>query len=270
MAGKDKTKPKEAKAENAPAKTMTELKAEFKKRKEIIIKFEKNNYESMVFFRGMNDFFIAGNHSAVIGYNLIAPDCKLKIPIHQDGDFEPRFELGMLIIKNVEKYKKLFMSSDLLEGFEQTDDKIVFKLKKPLTPEEYKVIENMEEIRREELVNMVSSTRVLPKTYQKFREVMQICYQAARKHSQVVERDLYTGRLVDESRKAFLDFLNGCKNSTGFQLAMNQVDEDLKALLLELVVIEAAGVWTVSQCRNVAFPVVKVRECLAVERKQYN
>ena len=246
------------------------LKREYLARKKKMIEFEKDNYSKIVFFEALDGFYIAGNHSAIIMYNLIAPELGLKISVYPDRDFERRFFGGILRIKNLEKYKELLTPSQYIKDCKQTARSLVFNLVKPLTPEEYKLLEHSEDIKRDQLVNSVSTTKALPRTYQSLRTLVKEAYKSSEKKSDAVSRELLTGRIVEEARRALILFLDACKKTQGFDLAMDKLDELLVFILKDLIVIEAAGVWNMAQVRRISFPAISARTNLAIERKQFH
>lgn len=238
-------------------------------RKKKMISFEKNNYSAVVFFEGMNGFYIAGGHSAIILYNLIAPELGLKISISKDRDFERRFSDGILNIRNLEKYKELISQSSYVGSCVQTKHRLSFALKNKISKSEYEILANAENIKREKLVNMVSSSKVMPKTYQALRNLMKVSYKQAEKRSDAVSRELLTRHVVEGARMALLIFLSGCKQTRGYEIAMDQVDDALKKILSELIVIEAADVWAMPQVHKVSYAVMHARDMLSTERKEY-
>lgn len=238
------------------------------RRKAKAIEFEKQNYQYVFFFRGMNGFFVAGDHSAIILYNMIAPELGLKIAIRKDGDFERRFLDGKVVIRNVDKYKELLCDSKYVAGVTQNKDSLTFRLVHKLTKTEYEVLAKSEDIKRAELVNMVSSAEALPKTYQVLRELLKITYQKVAKKSDKVERELVTGQLMDDAKKIMLTFLLGCKDTRDFTRSMNEVRDTLVKMLRDLLIVEASGVWHITECRKISFLVVKAQTTLAEERKK--
>lgn len=256
------------KAKEVDAEAEASERRKYLRRKAKAIEFEKQNYQYVFFFRGMNGFFVAGDHSAIILYNMIAPELGLKIAIRKDGDFERRFLDGKVVIRNVDKYKELLCDSKYVAGVTQNKDSLTFRLVHKLTKTEYEVLAKSEDIKRAELVNMVSSAEALPKTYQVLRELLKITYQKVAKKSDKVERELVTGQLMDDAKKIMLMFLLGCKDTRDFTRSMNEVRDTLVKMLRDLLIVEASGVWHITECRKISFLVVKAQTTLAEERKK--
>ncbi|MBO7720207.1 hypothetical protein J6S35_01025 [Candidatus Saccharibacteria bacterium] len=269
------TAPTNSETKKQSNKTKAELEAEaserrlYLRRKAKAIEFEKTNYQYIFFMRGMNGFYVAGDHSAIILYNLIAPELGLKIAIRKDSDFERRFLDGKVAIRNVDKFIERLSDSKLLSlVVQQTKDSITFKLKHKLKKAEYELLVNSEEIKRAELMNMVSSAEALPKTYQALRQLAKTVYQKVSKKSDKVERELVTHQLMDDVRGILLTFLMGCRDARDFTKSMNEVRDNLTKMLRDLLIVEATGVWRIEECRQVAFLVTKTQMTLADERKK--
>ena len=269
------TAPTNSETKKQSNKTKAELEAEaserrlYLRRKAKAIEFEKTNYQYIFFMRGMNGFYVAGDHSAIILYNLIAPELGLKIAIRKDSDFERRFLDGKVAIRNVDKFIERLSDSKLLSlVVQQTKDSVTFKLKHKLKKAEYELLVNSEEIKRAELMNMVSSAEALPKTYQALRQLAKTVYQKVSKKSDKVERELVTHQLMDDVKVILLTFLMGCRDARDFTKSMNEVRDNLTKMLRDLLIVEATGVWRIEECRQVAFLVAKTQMTLADERKK--
>ncbi len=255
--------------EKSKEKVSPAAKKEFLERKQKMIGYEKRNFSTVVFFRDAKGFYIAGGHSAIILYNLVAPELHLKITLHKDTDYDVRFAEGVVYVHNIEKYKELFSGSIFFKGFEENNLRIIFRLKERLPKEKYELLSRAEDLKREKLVSMVSSSAVMPKTYQSLRELMKATMRANQKGPDAVARELLTYHVVEEARLALLTFLDGCKKQAGFSSSMNRVDELLRTLLAELIVAEAAGVWNMAKVNKMSYYAVQARTALAAERKEY-
>ena len=71
-----------------------------------------------------NGFYVAGDHSAIILYNLIAPELGLKIAIRKDSDFERRFLDGKVAIRNIDKHEEMLCDSKFVAGVTRNKDSL--------------------------------------------------------------------------------------------------------------------------------------------------
>ena len=243
-------------------------KLEYLKRKKQMIEFEKTNFGAIVFFEGVDGFYVAGGNSAKLMYNVVVPELGLKVSIQSDRDFEQKFSGGIMHIRNLDKYKEMIPRCKRVSGFVEKPHKLIFKLDPPYTPEEFETIAHAEDTRRDALVNLISATNVLPKTYNALRKLLKVAYKASEKKSDAVSRELLTHYVLDDSRKAMVVFLEGVKRQKDFQEYMDKVDYLLRQVVMDLVVVNSAGVWSMEQVRPVSFAAISAREQLAVERKQ--
>lgn len=243
-------------------------KLEYLKRKKQMIEFEKTNFGAIVFFEGMDGFYVAGGNSAKLMYNVVVPELGLKVSIQSDRDFEQKFSGGIMHIRNLDKYKEMIPRCKRVSGFVEKPHKLIFKLDPPYTPKEFETIAHAEDIRRDAMVNLISSTNVLPKTYNALRGILKVAYKGAEKKSDAVSRQLLTHYVIDDARSALIVFLEGVKRKDDFQEYMDKVDYLLRQTIMDLVAVNAAGVWSMEQVRPISFAVVTARENLAIERKQ--
>ena len=101
------------KAESAP-KTEVELSAaklakerkSYRERKKQIMEKEKTNYSKVVVFRSVKGYWVAVDHSAIILAFVLAKPAKLRARLIRDNDFSVKSKLGMVPIRNLEKYKE--------------------------------------------------------------------------------------------------------------------------------------------------------------------
>lgn len=261
---------KEIKTNSTKSPDKSGEKNEFLRRKRKMVKFEKDNYNCIAFMRGMDGYWLAGGHSAVIYYNKIMPELGLCNTFRKDNDFEVRFPDGVISVKKIKKYKEKLVESKYIEPkVVEKPDGVVFKLKDALTPEMYEVLARSEEIRREKLLNLVSSSAVMPKTLMALRDVMKFAYNGVMKHSDKEVREYLTYRLIDYARLALVSFMKGCKSKQEFSECMNRVEVMLNNILVELYVIEASTAWEIGKTSNLSHAVTRALVSLFTERKSY-
>lgn len=244
----------------------------YSERKQFILPLEKENYDRIIFFRSTNDFFVAIGHSAIILYNMIAPELGLRLDLRRDGDWgtERSYE-GMVAIKNLEYFKKnLIESRYIKEKYDETNDRLVFHLKKKLSKEEYRLLVETENIKRERLLNLASSSYAMPEVYKALRGLVETTYNKVDLHSNANARKLATYPLLDMAKTALRAFLVGARKEATLNVALKDAEANLNRLLVELIVVEATGVWKTEQCERIGMMAANAIEQIAVVKKQRN
>lgn len=242
----------------------------YEKRKEFMLDFERKNYDKIVFFLATRGFYVAGGHSAVILFNKIGPELDMSMAMKKDTDYGDRFEEGVISFKNLEYYKKKLPTSKFIKPkYEETPERIVFHLVKPLGTEEYRILSEQENIKRDKLVNMVSSTAAMPKLYQALREVVVVAYKMVDFKAKANARELLAKYLVYDARMALMSFLDGARQEASLSKSLDETEVWLRALMKDLIVCEAAGVWHVTECGRMGRVASKAIEQVAVERKAH-
>ena len=234
------------------------------------IEFEKTNYDKIVFFRGTDDHFVACDHSALIFYYLVLPKINQSLTFRKDTDNSSnRFAYGSLSIRNVEHYAQKTSELDIIEDeYTLTAERLIFTLKKPLGKEFLEELGHTEDIQREKLANAISNPDALPMTYRAIRKLNSETYLMVSRRCDAVARDYRTGKLDHLAHKAFINYINGCRDKKQFDTKMDEVAQNLIDIQIEILAIEAAGIWSMSQIHRIAYAATNALQHLKTERRK--
>ena len=245
---------------------------DFLTRKRKAVEFEKTNYHVVGFMRALDGYWIAGGHSAVILKYLISPDVKRQTALKKDQEYKVFFKEGICAIRNKDAWIRAMSESKYLGEIVENKDGtgFYFPLKEEMPHEQYELLAKTEEIHREQLLNLISSSALLPKTRQSLRELVKISYAGASTRSNSAERELMTYRVIDFAHDAFDAFLIACKDKELFDEMLDKTVDYIKAIQRELYILDAANIWSVSESRNLSFVCTRTLTKLADERARYD
>ncbi|MBQ8984879.1 hypothetical protein IJ098_03440 [Candidatus Saccharibacteria bacterium] len=236
-------------------------------RKMKMLPLERRNYSKITFFRATGGFYVAGGHSAIILYNKIAPELGLKARLKRDRDFGARFDEGVISVKNPNFYKNKLLESVYIREVVEGKDSFSFLLKKAMPKEEFSLLMEMENIKREKLLNLVSSSSAMPKLYTMLRDVVKLTYSLARKNTEPIASDIYIKKLVNATRDALEWFLIGARKEANIVTALDKAERSLFSALRQLIIIESAGIVHIEDCSRVGMAISNAMTQLTVERK---
>ena len=242
-------------------------KRQYLERKRKMIPFEQHNYNRIVVFRGTKGFWTIGGHSAIILSELVAPEVKMKVVLRKDTDFDATFSEGVISVRDLDFYKVTLPQCRLIEKeYEERKDALIFFLKDALSAEKYDLISRTEEIKSEELLNMVSSSVVMPGLYRMVRELLNGVYTMTDKINGIAQETIGKDILTDAIRLERA-FLLGARTESELEDALNELEEATKATMLDLKIAEDMGVWRAKQCWRVGSLGARILAQLPVERK---
>ncbi|MBQ6127375.1 hypothetical protein IJI69_01630 [Candidatus Saccharibacteria bacterium] len=240
--------------------------------KDKAIQFEKTNYDKIVFFRGTDGHFVAGDHSALILYYLVLPKIKKSLTFRKDNEYhsgETRFRYGFVSIKNVDNYVKKISELPFIKGgYARTEDRIIFTLEEPISKSKIEELANTEELMRDKLMGAISNPSAMPKTYRALHTLCRETYILVSRKCNNIDRALLTNRLQNFAHDSFIDFIAGCRDKNLFEAKMNRICQRLDDLQMEILAEEAAGVWSMSQLHRLAFCASQALQHLKTERKK--
>lgn len=238
--------------------------------KDKAIEFEKTNYDKIVFFRGTDDHFIACDHSALIFYYLVLPRINKSLTFRKDNDNSSnRFTYGSLSIRSIQKYAKLTSELDFIkDSYVLTDDRLLFELKQPVDKTLMEELAHTEDIKREKLANSIFNSAAMPITYRAIRKLNSETYLMVSRRCDTVARELRTSILDKLAHDVLIDFINGCRDKKNFDAKMDRVAEKLVRIQIEILAVEASGVWSMSQVHRLAYAATNALTHLQTERKK--
>lgn len=241
--------------------------AEYYVRKEKLIASEKDNFDKIVFMRGMGGFWVVMGHSAVILANRVAPAMKIRVPLKKDTDYRFKSKEGVVAVKNLAFYKTTLADSSLTKLKKETKDLVTFELKEKLTAEMYDLILHEQEIKRQQIANSIMKSVPMPKTNMKLKDTLKLGYKMYCEYSDTFCREVFAGKLVDELRAADKIFILACRDSLPFEAAMGEIEKNLNRAAASLAQISEMGLWNTEKCMSLSGLIVETLAELEGEKK---
>lgn len=234
------------------------------------IEFEETNYDKIVFFRGTDNHFLACDHSALIFYYLVLPKINKSLTFRKDNDNSSnKFTHGSVSIRNLEHYAKLTSELDFVKSdYILTENRLVFELKQPVTKTLMEELAHTEDIQREKLANAIFNSAAMPITYRAIRKLNSETYLMTSRRCDAVARELRTSVLDRLAHDILIDFIDGCRDKKNFNVKMDRVAEKLVKMQMEILAVEAAGIWSMSQVHRIAYAATNALTHLQSERKK--
>ena len=244
-------------------------KRDYLERKRKMVPFEQRNYDKIALFRATKGFYVIGGHSAIILSELVAPDIKMKVVLRKDSDFECAFREGIISVKDVDFYKTTLPRSSLIKKeYKETEQSLVFYLKDILSLEQYDLISHTEEIKSAELMNLASSSVVMPGLYKKVRELTQATFVKTNKIDKFAQ-DTIGKELMDNVVKLERAFLLGARTESEIEDALNDIEYYAHAVHVTLKIVEDMGIWRAKECWRIGSLTSQIIAQIPVERKAY-
>lgn len=241
--------------------------AEYYVRKEKLIASEKDNFDKIVFMRGMGGFWVVMGHSAVILANRVAPAMKIRVPLKKDTDYRFKSKEGVVAVKNLGFYKTALADSSLTKLGKETGDAVTFVLKEKLTAEMYELVLHEQEIKRQQIVNSILKSVPMPKTNIKLKDTLKLGYKMYCEYSDTFCREIFAGKLVEELRAADKIFILACRDVLPFEAAMDEVEKNLNRAAASLAQISEMGLWNTEKCMSLAGLIAETLAEIEGERK---
>lgn len=236
-------------------------------RKRKMIPYEEKNYDKIALFQGTKGFYVIGGHSAIIMSELVAPDLAMKVVLRKDTDFECAFSEGMISVKDVDYFKMMVPKSKLVkQQYVEKDQSVVFFLKDALSKEEYELLAHADEIKSTELLNMVSSSVVMPNLYKMVRDLALAVYNAGEKSEPLAQMTAVKA-LVEDAIDLERVFLLGARTTKKIDEALTEMEERAKDLLVDLKIVEDMGIWRTKQSWRIGSLTSRILTQIPIERK---
>ncbi|MBQ3309579.1 hypothetical protein IJG78_02790 [Candidatus Saccharibacteria bacterium] len=236
-------------------------------RKRKMVPYERKNYDKIALFQGTKGFYVIGGHSAIIMSELVAPDLGMKVVLRNDTDFECAFSEGLISVKDLDYYKLMVPKSKLVkQEYVEKDHSVVFFLKDPLAVEEYELLAHADEIKSTELLNMVSSSVVMPNLYKMIRDLMLAIYKAGEKTERLAQMTAVRA-LTEDAMKLERAFLLGARTTKAIDEALTEIEERAKDLLVDLKIVEDMGIWRTKQSWRIGSLTSRILTQIPIERK---
>lgn len=247
--------------------TKANERAEYYVRKEKLIALEGNNYDKIMFARGMGGFWLVAGHSAVILANKVAPILKIRIPLKKDTDYHFKSKEGIVAVKNIGFYKAALKDSSLTKLESGTSDLLTFELKEKLTPGAYEIILHEQEIKRQQVENSILKAVPMPKTRAKLSNTIKLGFKLYSEQSDALSREVFADKMMDELRTAEKVFILVCRENLPFETGINEAERKLNYAAASLAQISEIGIWNVEKCVSLAGLIAETLAELDAERK---
>lgn len=240
---------------------------EYYTRKEKLVEMERENYDKIMFMRGTGGFWIAAGHSAVILTNKVAPDLKIRVPLRKDTDYDFRFKEGVISVKNLDFYRAALKDSLYTKLESNGKDLVTFALKKKVGKEEYELLANMKELRRQQLEKETLKAVTMPKTHARLTELMRMTYKIYNRHTDKLARTVFVNKLVDELRVAQKVFILLCMEEVPLEQGVEEVRKNLVRAQASATQILELDVWSVEDVTVVMSAIIETRLALVREEE---
>ena len=241
--------------------------AEYYARKEKLVETEKENYDKIIFLKGTGGFWIVGGHSAVILANKIGKELKIRVPLKRDTDFDFRFKEGKVAVKNLTYYRQVLVGSKMAKRASDTEEMKVFKLARKVGAEEYELLANMKELRRQQLEKEILKSVSMPKSHMHLTEALRVAFKTYSKYTDKNAKEVFGMKLMDEMRTAHKVFLLMCMNEIPLRAGLVKIRAALTRVLAGVTQMSELDIWTVEDATAVAGAVVEAMRAMEGEER---
>lgn len=243
---------------------------EYQKRKEALLKREKENYEYIAFMKATGGFYVCVGHSAVILARKIAKGVGLRFILKTDRDFGKKSKEGIITITKRDYYREKLKNSPYLTLFKDDKNSLVFKLDRKLTLEEYEALALEEQIKRQELEESIVKAIAMPKLSNKLLEVLRITYRFYRKNSDACSREFILNRFCERIEYAHRLFLEICRGEHDKNTGLAKIDQSLSLALCEMVQISELQIWGYEESSILSIKLIEAQNQLRSDLKREN
>lgn len=241
--------------------------AEYYARKEKLVETEKTNYDKIIFVKGTGGFWIVGGHSAVILANKIGKELKIRVPLKRDTDFDFRFKEGKVAVKNLSYYKQMLVGSKIAKLVSDAEDTKVFELVRKVGTEEYELLANMKELRRQQLEKGILKSVSMPKSHMHITEALRVAFKTYSKYTDKNAKEVFGLKLMEEMRVAHKMFLLVCMNEVPLRAGLAKIRAALTRALAGVTQISELDIWTVEDAITVSGAIVETMHALDNEER---
>lgn len=240
---------------------------EYYARKEKLVELEKKNYDRIIFLKGTGGFWVVGGHSAVILANKIGKELKIRVPLKKDTDFDFRFKEGKIAVKNLAYYKRELVGSKMAKLESETEEMMTFKLARKVGPEEYELLANMKELRRQQLEKEILKSVPMPRSHMHLTEALRVAFKTYSKYTDKNAKEVFGAKLMDEMRTAHKIFLLLCMGEVPLKAGLEKIRASLTRALASVTQMAELEIWTVEDATAVSAVIVETKMNLEREEK---
>lgn len=242
-------------------------KQEYFLRKKKMLEFEKKNFDKIVLFKATKGFYVIAGHSAVILFEMIAPLEKLHVVMREDTDIKYKFKEGLISVKDLDFYKQALPGCELIKNdYKESELCVMFYLKEALSPEQYRLYEDAEKIKSEELMNMASSAVVMTGLYSKVRELINAVFASTKKMDKYGQ-EMIGAELMRDATELERTFLIGARKEEDLDAALTKISLYASRIHVDLKIIEDMGIWRARECWKMGAIASQIITRVPIERK---
>lgn len=240
---------------------------EYYVRKEKLVELEKKNYNQIIFLKGTGGFWVVGGHSAVILANKIGKELKIRVPLKRDTDFDFRFKEGKVSVKNLDYYKRMLVGSKVATIVSEDGDMLVFELTRKIGNEEYELLANMKELRRQQLEKEILKSVPMPKSHMHLTEALRVAFKIYSKYTDKNAKEVFGAKLMDEMRTAHKIFLLVCMSEVPLKVGLEKIRASLARALASVTQMAELDIWTIEDVTVVSAAIIETMASLEREEK---
>ena len=240
--------------------------AEYYTRKEKLVAIEKENYDKIIFVKGTGGFWIVGGHSAVILANKIGKELKIRVPLKKDTDFDFRFKEGKVAVKNLPYYKRELVGGKMATIASEDDDFVVFELKRKVGKEEYEILAQAKELRRQQLEKEILKSVPMPRSHLHMTEALRVAFRTYSKYTDKNAKEVFGAKLMDEIRVADKIFLLVCMGEIPLKSGLEKIRVELTRALASVTQMAELDLWTIEDAIAVSAAIAETK--MSLEREE--
>ena len=259
------------KRQNAPKMSPAEVKSSLKKIKKAVFELEKENDSHIFVYYSGNKWYKIGGNSAMIFYHILAPQIKgYKPNLRPDGDYDCKFETGVVSIRDFDTLKQRLKSL----GVEQdkkfdTKNSLVFAflLPKKVEQKELDKILNRKAVRRQELTDLLSLANSDPALAALIRETGTLAYHMS-KSMKPVERDLVGQKLLSQNVDLYNAYRRWANGRAKFDVGLNEMLDIIDELSGYMLTIMENNIVDIDTIAKYTYKLEAMREAILKRRDE--
>jgi len=207
-----------------------------------------------------------GGHSAVILANKIGKELKIRVPLKRDTDFDFRFKEGKVSVKNLAYYRRELTGSMPATVASEDENFVVFELKREVGAEEYALLAQAKELRRQQLEKEILKSVPMPRSHLHLTEALRVAFRTYSKYTDKNAKEVFGVKLMDEMRVADKVFLLICMNEVPLKSGLTKIRAELTRALASVTQMAELDLWTVEDATAVSTAIVESK--LSLEREE--
>ena len=247
-----------------------EEKQAYLKRKKVLVPIELNNYDRIIIFRGTNNYWMIGGHSAIIFANKIGPEIGIRRAVKHDTDYDYKFEDGVISIQSVDYYISQISSTKLIKKTKKEEDVITFFLANKISETEYRLLLRSKELKRQKLEEMIIKSRPMPQVIVRTEEVFKTGFRLYKKYTEPATRTILSERLVDQLRTAHKMVLLVAREDIKKYDALIKVRTTLSRAMVDVMQLSITEAWSIGDYTAISTQLISSINAIDTELKEHS